>query len=92
MPQQSGSDNPNLGDAPRWKGYAAGTRDLVADSPDGKTCARLIVMLAAGDLTNAFGPGGEAAGNMPLTGLPANYRHQGSTSGVTSTAAFVAYW
>jgi hypothetical protein len=92
MPQQAGSDNPSIADAVRWKRYAAGACDFVADSPNGKTCARLVILLAAGDLTSAFGPGGEAAGNMPLTGLPAGYRHQGATSGVVSTAALVAYW
>jgi hypothetical protein len=92
MPQQIGLDSSNTAVSPKWKQYAAGTHDLVADSPTRAHCARLIVMLAAGDLSAAYGPGGETAGSMPLTGLPASYRHVGSTSGVTSTAAFVAYW
>ena len=92
MPQQAGSDNPNTSDAPKWKRYAAGVCDFVADSPNGRTCARLVILLADGDLTHAYGPGGEVAGDMPLTGLPKGYRHQGATSGVTSTVALVAYW
>lgn len=93
MPQQAGSENSvHEGVSPKWKQYALGTHDLVADSPNGRTCARLIVMLAAGDLTAAYGPKGEAGGNMPLTGLASQYRHPGSTSGVTSTVAFIAYW
>jgi len=92
MPQQAGSDNSATGDAPKWKQYAAGVCDFVADSPNGKTCARLVIMLAAGDLSPCYGPRGDAGPNMALTGLPAGYRHQGSTSGCTASVAIVAYW
>ncbi len=93
MTQAAGPTNPATDNATKWKQYAgsASVRDLLADSPNGRTCARLIVMLAAGDLTHAYGPGGEAQ-DYPLTGLPSGYRHQGATSGVVSTVAFVAYW
>jgi hypothetical protein len=91
MPQQAGSDNTATSDSIKWKQYAAGTHDFVADS-NGSTCARLVILLAAGDLTAAYGPKGADGGSMPLTGLPAGYRHHGSTSGVTTTAAIVVYW
>jgi hypothetical protein len=74
-----------------WKAYAAGgPYDFVADSPDGKACARLIVMLAAGDLTHAFLPDG--ATDRPLIGLPAGYQHMAACSGASPTVAIVVYW
>ena len=92
MPQQAGSDNPNTADAPKWKHYPPGVCDFVADSTNGKTCARLVVTLGPDDFTHAYGPAGEAGGDMPIVGMPEGFRHQGSTSGVTSTVALVAYW
>ena len=52
MPQQAGSDSPNTGDAPKWKQYAPGPCDFVADSPNGKTCARLVILLGPGDFAS----------------------------------------
>jgi hypothetical protein len=77
--------------APAWKQYAAGgPYNLVADSPDGAACARLVVLLAAGDLTHAILSDG--ATDRPITGLPAGYQHQGNTSSITPTVAVVVYW
>jgi hypothetical protein len=84
--------NPNvLNDVPvRWKQYASGgLRDLVADSPDGNSCARLVVPLAAGDFTVCK----DAAGvDRPVTGLPVGYQHLANVSAVNATVAFIAYW
>ncbi len=74
----------------RWKQYASGAeRNLVADSPDGQTCARLVVPLAAGDFTLCKDQNNV---DRPITGLPAGYQHLASVSSVTSTVAFIAYW
>lgn len=74
----------------RWKLYAAGAeRDLVVDSPDGRTCARLVVILAAGDFTSCKDYGGV---DRPLPGLPAGFRHLANVSAINSTQAFIAYW
>jgi hypothetical protein len=80
-----------LPDVPvRWKQYAAGAeRDLVADSPDGQSCARLVVPLADGDFTVCKDFGGT---NRPLTGLKAGYQHLANVSAVHSTVAFIAYF
>ncbi len=74
----------------RWKQYAAGgPYDLRADSPDGRSAARRIVLLAAGDLTLCT----DAADvDRPLTGLPAGYVHDAYCSRVTPTVAIVVYW
>lgn len=75
-----------------WKQYAAGgPYNLVADSPTGNTAARLIVLLAAGDLTHAV-MSDAAATDRPLTGLPSGYQHVGHTSSVTPSVAIVVYW
>ena len=74
-----------------WKQYAAGgPYNLVTDSPSGTACARLVVMLAAGDLTHAVLPDGVT--DRPITGLPANFQHLGATSSITPTVSVVVYW
>lgn len=74
----------------KWKQYASGSlQDLAADSPDGATCARMIVMLAAGDLTHCH----DAYNNdVPLTGLPAGYQHIASVQKAHGSVGFIAYW
>lgn len=85
------ADINNVTDPPvRWKQYTGGAeRDLVVDSPDGRTCARQIVILAEGDFTSCKDYNGV---DRPLTGLPAGYRHLANVSAVNSTQAFIAYW
>lgn len=72
-----------------WKQYTAGAADFLADSPDGKTCARRIVMLSAGDLSPCVNAKGT---NRPLTGLALGFAHDANVQSCTSTVAFIAYW
>lgn len=89
----SGKHNNDQSSGLKAKQYAASgsARNLVADSPDGATCARKIKILGAGSFTlckdynnadlGTFGP--FAAGD----------EHTMSVSEVTSAdAAFIAYW
>jgi hypothetical protein len=80
-----------LPDVPvRWKQYASGAeRNLVADSPDGNSCARLVVPLADGDFTVCKDYNGV---DRPITGLKAGYQHLANVSAVNSTVAFIAYF
>lgn len=87
----AGRINDGHGSGYGWKAYAAGgPYDLVADSPDGKSCAREIRLLAAGNLTHAFFADGVT--DAPLLGLPVGYVHTGQTSGISPTVAVVVYW
>jgi hypothetical protein len=82
------NDSTSIGS--RWKQYVSGgLRNLVTDSPDGATCARMVVLLAAGDLT-VCKDGSDV--DRPLTGLPSGFQHTGSISEVNATVAFIAYW
>ena len=86
-----GRNNTGINVGESWKQYAPGAvADLVADSPDGKSCARMLILLAAGDLTACYQPDGVT--NRPLTGLPDQYMHLGATSGATCTVGMIAYW
>jgi hypothetical protein len=85
-----GKINESTSIAARWKQYASGgLRNLVTDSPDGATCARKVVLLAAGDLT-VCKDGTDT--DRPITGLPSGYQHTASVSEVNATVAFIAYW
>ncbi len=69
---------------------AAGSYDLVALSPSGKHCARRVVLVTAGDLTQVWNAKGVNRG--PITGLGANYVHECDTSYVQCTAPIVVYY
>lgn len=87
----AGKHNTNTDSGLKAKQYAAsGVRDLVADSPNGATCARKIVLLAAGDITSCKDFQDVERG--AFTGLPAGYVHEMSCSSVNCTVAFIAYW
>lgn len=51
----TGNQNNNTSTGVKMKQYAASgsARDFVADSPDGKTCCRMVMLLAAGSFTGA---------------------------------------
>jgi hypothetical protein len=87
------SDSPryNGGTAPAsdWKQYEAGSHNFLTDEGVPHIAARMIVMLADGDLTTCRNENGI---NRPLTGLPAGFEHRGRTTAVTSTVPFIAYW
>lgn len=51
----SGNNNNATATGVKMRQYAASgsVRDFVTDSPDGKTCARMVMLLAAGSFTGA---------------------------------------
>lgn len=82
--------NGDLGVGVKWKQYAAaGLRNLKADSPNGTTTARRVVILAAGSFTVL--KDAEDRDN-PIGPLPAGYIHEGYVSEANCDQAFVAYW
>jgi hypothetical protein len=87
MPRAAISDSDHVG--MDLKQYAAGgPYNLVADGGTG-CCARLIVMIGAGDLSACVNAAGV---DRPQTGLVAGERIEADIQSVTSTAAFRAYW
>ena len=89
MPAGKYNDSQSVGF--KLKQYASGgARNLVADSPDGATCARAIELLAdSTTMSSVQGPDGTEMG--PITGWKAG-RKDSSFSVVNSDVAFIAYW
>ncbi len=87
----TGNRNNNTETPIKIKQYAAGAaRDLVADSPDTKTCARAIELLAASTTVTSI----KSSANVemgPITGWPAGLK-LGQFSEVNADVAFIAYW
>ncbi len=94
----AGTANTNLNTAIKLKQYAASAsvRDLVADSHDGRSCARMIKILGAGSFTSAkdyldvLMPGTTPGTLGPLAAgdpLPGNF-----SSVISADAAFIAFW
>lgn len=98
----AGNKNPSTENPLKLKQYAASAsvRDLVADSPDGKTCARALLLLGAAGATGSFTSAkdwtdtlmpGTVAGT--LGPLPAGKELLGNFSSVISVdQAFIAFW
>lgn len=77
--------------AATWRQYAATTLvDLVAESPDGATCASKVVPLASGTFTELRD--GDGSDRPITTALPAGYQHHGEVSKANCSVAFLAYW
>lgn len=79
--------------AAKLKQYAASAspRDLAADSPDGRTCARQLMILGAGSFTTPLNASGADMGTLgPLASgavLPGEF-----ASVISADAAFIAFW
>lgn len=87
----TGNRNNNTETAVKIKQYASGgARDLVADSPDGKTCARAIELLADSTTTSSVKSGANFEMG-PITGWKQGVKLV-QCSEVNSDVAFIAYW
>ncbi len=77
--------------APTWKQYAQGIDvDLVAESPDGATCACAVVPLASGTFTKLIDSKGA---NKPISvALPAGFKLEGDIRVANCSTDFIAYW
>ena len=89
MPQGKYNDSQSSGF--KIKQYASGgARNLVADSPDGASCARAIELLSDSTTTTSVqGPDGTEMG--PITGWKAGLK-VGAFSTINSDVSFIAYW
>lgn len=87
----AGKYNDSQSSATKIKQYASGgARNLVADSPDGATCARAIELLADSTTTTSVKSAADVEMG-PITGWPKGIK-MGEFSEVTSDVAFIAYW
>jgi hypothetical protein len=80
--------------SPKLVQFAAdpAARDLVAASPDAKTCARMLKILGAGSFTSALGAG-DVIHSATLGPLAAGDTLEGEFSSVISAdQAFIAFY